>query len=317
MLTVEEKGNLPHVCVLMATFNGEEFILEQLESLLNQNEVRITLLISDDGSTDRTQAKVNNFIAMHHEHAMHMVVLEANDCSLGAGGNFLRLLEACDSKSFDYIALSDQDDIWLPDKLRIAIKQLEFFNADCFSSAVTAFWQSGRQQVIRQSLRKSRLDFLFEGGGHGCTYLMRSRFVRDVQSFLNSYGGMTRDFHYHDWLLYLLARTWKRRWIIDGEPQILYRQHDNNDTGTRFSTQGLMARVSKIRSGWYRGQIEKALTLHSFAADFFNHSLSDERNIRVLRAGNRAQKLFLILSMSRRSIIDRMVLAFACVFGHV
>ena len=97
----------PKVLVLMSTYNGAIFLKEQLDSILNQEDVNVELLIRDDGSTDSTK-----FILKEYENYPNCTIVYGNN--IGASNSFLWLLENC-GKS-DYYSFSDQDDIWINER---------------------------------------------------------------------------------------------------------------------------------------------------------------------------------------------------------
>lgn len=99
------------VSVAMCTFNGERFLSEQLQSVLNQTRLPDQMVICDDASTDSTQTLLTAFA----DNAPFPVVLRFNPCTLGVTRNFEQALAACHG---DFIALSDQDDRWSPSKLQ-------------------------------------------------------------------------------------------------------------------------------------------------------------------------------------------------------
>ncbi len=102
----------------MAVYNGERFISEQLESFVQQTRLPDELIVSDNVSTDRTAAIVRDFTAR----APFPVKLFVNDENLGVGRNFDRAMRECTG---DLIFLSDSDDVWYPDKLRLMEQALE------------------------------------------------------------------------------------------------------------------------------------------------------------------------------------------------
>lgn len=119
-----EELDVPHVLVMMATYNGEKYVSEQIESILAQTNVNITLLISDDGSTDRTIE-----ICKHYTQNSN-VQLQINKKNKGLALNFMNMVYHADSLKFDYFAFSDQDDYWLPNKLEKAINCIQDFPSD-------------------------------------------------------------------------------------------------------------------------------------------------------------------------------------------
>lgn len=116
-MNVQEK---PRVLVMLTSYNGEAFIEEQIDSILAQRDVAITLWISDDGSTDDT-LKICERIAAEHDN----VRISQNETNLGCAKNFMHMLEEAKRADYDYFAFSDQDDYWLPEKLSVAVNALK------------------------------------------------------------------------------------------------------------------------------------------------------------------------------------------------
>ena len=106
------------VQVLLSTYNGEAYIKEQLDSILNQEDVSVRILIRDDGSTDSTKDILRAYTALHKN------VRCIHGENAGVTASFFRLFELCDS-DIDFYALADQDDVWDLDKLKIACSKLE------------------------------------------------------------------------------------------------------------------------------------------------------------------------------------------------
>ena len=106
------------VDVLLATYNGEKYLDEQLNSLINQTFKDINIFISDDNSTDKTI----NIIKRYMEIDPRIKLMVINKKKLGFVGNFEKLLKY--SKA-DYLMLSDQDDIWFLDKIEKMYKRMK------------------------------------------------------------------------------------------------------------------------------------------------------------------------------------------------
>ena len=113
--------NNPSVAVLMSTYNGEDYLAEQINSILNQTYQNIHLFIRDDGSTDNTMSIIEEFIGNPK-----VSVIKSGD-NLGYKNSFLMLLKTVVDlkKKYQYISFSDQDDVWLKDKILVSIKKLE------------------------------------------------------------------------------------------------------------------------------------------------------------------------------------------------
>jgi rhamnosyltransferase len=155
----------------------------------------------------------------------------------------------------DYVALSDQDDIWLPDKLHHAVKMLSGSGAGGYSCSVIARWPDGREVVFRQSEHLRDADHLFEGAGQGCTFVLTRALFENVQSVFRTCPDLTARLIYHDWAIYALARVRGIAWAFDSEPFIVYRQHADNDTGARHSLDGIQRRMRLLTNGRYARQV--------------------------------------------------------------
>src|SRR5271155_3390511 len=161
------QGKVPRVVILLATFNGVAFLDDQVDSIMEQESCAVDLWVSDDQSTDGTwermceRSKIDRRIS----------VLPRIERLGSAARNFFRLLIDVDCSACDYVAFSDQDNVWFRDKLALGIQQLGHFGAVGFSSNVVAMWPNGRKKLIRKSQRQRRIVFLFESAGPGCTYL--------------------------------------------------------------------------------------------------------------------------------------------------
>ena len=98
----------------MSTYNGEQYLEQQIVSVLNQENCEVELLIRDDGSTDKTMDIIRKYSSLYN-------VDYYCDYNLKSAKSFMHLLNNCDKK-YDYYAFCDQDDVWDKDKLCIAIQ---------------------------------------------------------------------------------------------------------------------------------------------------------------------------------------------------
>ena len=103
--------------ILMATYNGEKYLREQIDSILEQSYTEFRLLISDDCSTDDTRNILNEYVKKDRR-----VIVFLQNKNIGAVKNFQYLMEKVES---DYFMFSDQDDIWQKDKIRKSIHKIE------------------------------------------------------------------------------------------------------------------------------------------------------------------------------------------------
>ncbi len=230
------------ISVALATYNGERYIREQLDSIAAQTLLPAELVVSDDGSTDETLAIVRAF----GERAPFPVRVLPRQERLGFADNFLRAAEACASP---LVAFCDQDDVWLPDKLRVASERL---------TADDSLLAMHRLAVVDQALQPLghwdqdidhdrvaeplELDPYLTGWGN--TMLFRRELLHLIPRgerppHPQSPGRPLT----HDTWLYVLAAALGRVSHIHA-PLILYRQHDSNAAGVALGQGGLRHRLA-------------------------------------------------------------------------
>jgi rhamnosyltransferase len=305
--------NRPRILVLLAAHNGGRWIVRQIETILTQRRVEVRLLVSDDGSRDDTSTKLR-LLSVDPR-----VSLTAPPAPTGsAAQNFLWLIRTARVEEFDFVALADQDDIWHEEKLARASDALGQFGAAGYSCSVTAVWSTGRRRTQTQALGPRALDFMFEGAGQGCTFVLQAHFFRRLQGFFACYASYLQGLHYHDWAIYALSRAWGLEWHFDARPMVDYRQHEDNDTGSRFSGGGILRRIRLIRTGWYREQLVAVARMCAVAAPgdtriagwatLIARPVSLRRQLKV--AG-------MSILMGRRRLTDRLVVLVASLCGWV
>jgi len=232
------------VAVLLAAYNGRNWIEEQVNSILNQENITVTLYISVDLSTDNTYEWCNELEANNTT----VKVLKYGERFGGAAKNFYRLIKDVDFKSYDYVAFSDQDDVWGLDKLSHGVRQMELAKAEAYSANVVAFWEDGREKLLDKSQPQKEFDYLLEAAGPGCTYIFTNKAASLIKTYLKNYPELN-EFVLHDWLSYAILRHNHYVWIIDSESKMNYRQHDSNQVGANSSFMGMFSRVKYILSG--------------------------------------------------------------------
>lgn len=237
--------------VLLATYNGEKWLNEQVNSILNQSDISIDLHISDDISTDKTceiisayQNKFDNIFSLAYEAQ-----------SSSAAQNFFRLIRDVDLHNYSYIAFSDQDDVWVSNKLSLAIDAINRFKVDGYSSNVIAFWSNEKTLLINKAQSQTKYDYMFESAGPGCTFVITSRLATELQQFLRANTIACKNIALHDWFIYAFARSSGYKWYIDTRPGLMYRQHATNAFGANTEFKAIKARLNKLKQGWYTQQI--------------------------------------------------------------
>ncbi len=213
-----------NISVAMATFNGAKYLNEQLCSLAQQELIPYELVAVDDGSTDATVLQLHQFAQV----SPFPVRIYQNKSRLGYGMNFLRAADLC---SGDAIAFCDQDDVWLPAKLRrvsdaMTTQQSDFVAhaADVTDDDLTKTGQ--RYPEINTDgcwdARQVRVAFY-----PGFAIAVSNRFFANIRSLLSQPGFAIEA---HDELICELAATgWKRCEL--SESLVHYRQHDANLIG--------------------------------------------------------------------------------------
>lgn len=242
---------VPRVAVLMAAYNGMQWIDSQIDSILNQVNVNVTLFISIDQSTDGTLDHCKDLANARSD----VIVLASSERFGGAGPNFYRLIREVDFSNFEAVALADQDDIWISNKLSRACNLMRKLDCQAVSSDVTAFWPCGRTKLIKKSYPQRRFDHFFEPAGPGCTYVLGQESILAMQAFLRNLGLSSNVIIFHDWLIYAFCRHNGFKWHIDDKPMTLYRQHNNNQFGANVGLKAILKRLHLIRRKWYRQQV--------------------------------------------------------------
>ena len=228
---------------ILSSYNGKRYIQEQLDSILSQKEVVVSLLVRDDGSTDGTREILEEYRQAHK----NIAVLYGKN--LGVIKSFFTLIEAAD-QTVPYTAFADQDDVWLPDKLSRAVSLLENGGGPDIPLAYCSAIQPTDAQLrrFRPAIRYPRVrtafgNALVENMCTGCTCVINSalrellcRAAAGGEEPQSTAAGnfppqiRTQEIIMHDFWIYLLAGAFGRV-IYDGEPHILYRQHGANTVG--------------------------------------------------------------------------------------
>lgn len=233
------------IYILLTAHNGENWLHQQINSILLQENLLKKIYISVDTSTDET----DNVIDILSSNNSTIVKLPKTDRFGGAAPNFFRLLRDVDFSQCEYIAFSDQDDIWHLDKLSKAVEQLKQYQSDAYSSNATAFWSSGKHKLIDKAQPQVEWDYLFESAGPGCTFVMTQKLAIDLQSFVRANKESMSSVWLHDWFIYAFSRSHGYKWHIDKKPSMLYRQHESNQVGVNSGYKAFLHRARFVLSG--------------------------------------------------------------------
>lgn len=216
------------VQVLLSAYNGEQYISEQIQSILNQTHAAVSILIRDDGSTDKTIQLLDQWVTTHPDK-----IKLIKGTNVGVVSSFFELLRAADAEA-DYYCFCDQDDVWLDHKVEHAIARLDSsiyteVPAMVFTSTYLTDDELNRKGAWPKPHAKepSFFNALYENIAIGATITM-NRSARNL--FINSQSVDSQKVLMHDWWFYLLVSAFGTV-IYDNKPSMLYRQHNNNVVG--------------------------------------------------------------------------------------
>ena len=245
----------------MCTYNGENFLEEQLDSIERQDYKHWTVYVNDDGSRDATLAILKRYQKKWGAKKLHI----RRGLQKGFCQNFLQIINDNKIKA-DLYFLSDQDDVWMQHKLSHTIKKISRLDPlkPLLYCARTTYVSSDAKKILGQSdlfLRPpSFKNALIQSIAGGNTMAFNSRLKRIAQRYLKA------DVVSHDWWLYILNELSGGKTFYDPESTILYRQHSGSLIGANT---GLIAKLRRLRmliNGTYR----KYNTMHLEAFDKFN-----------------------------------------------
>ncbi|RJL38792.1 glycosyltransferase family 2 protein [Pectobacterium carotovorum] len=252
-----------NVDVVVATYNGEKYIRQQLESILQQTHHDFRVLIRDDGSSDNTVKIIKEISASDPR----VFFIEDSLVSNGVGENFKKLLSHC---SAEYVFLADQDDVWYRNKIELMI---EFSKKHFLSNLPCIAYSPG--DIVDDSLHKTGAitdkqlsivnikDMLYSNGGvQGCAMVINKALYTRALRY---------DFfwHMHDQVLSLYATIFGKIFYLS-KTSFMYRQHNNNVKG--FNEKNKMFLLCK----YFKKNNEYMIEKNTY--DLFNFFLRVERN---------------------------------------
>ncbi len=296
------------IAVLMSTYNGEKFLQLQMDSLLAQQGVDLTVFVRDDGSQDGTVALLQSFAANHHNVRLFV------GGNIGVIQSFLTLLELA-GEDFDFYALCDQDDYWMPKKLVSAVDSLSHKNNHQPLLYCTSLkYVDENLKYIGCSKAKLQPSFgnaLVENIATGCT----SVFNRQLRTLIVQQRPHSAVMH--DWWIYLLATAFGEV-VFDPISYIKYRQHAGNVIGATPRFFPLWRR--RLGVVLSREKIISSLQVAEFN-DYYGDQLEDEKQILIRRflqrKENKWSRWLLVTSTGvvKQTILDTIAVRFLILLG--
>lgn len=276
------------VAVLMSTYNGEKYLEEQIESILNQKgDFKLDLYVRDDGSRDRTLNILKRYEA---DNKLSWYISN----NLGPAKSFYDLL--LHSNGYDYYAFSDQDDFWNEDKIQRAINFLENQSKPSLYCSNAELVDSNLDYLGRNVYKvPPKTDFetiVCAGGLLGCTMIFNSK-LADVVTSVKKYPDMVM----HDFYIATLCAAINGSILYDSKPTMKYRQHGSNVIGVSYGFLGKV--IGRVKDIMYKEPIGIAGQSSSILNNY--SCCISEKN----------KKWLLIVSEYRYSIVNRIRLAFS------
>ncbi len=254
------------VAIVMTTYNGEKYIEEQIKSILSSSYLDFELFIFDDGSKDSTLSILEHYKETYPD----KINIVRNEQNYGVTMNFIQALA---KMTTDYIMFSDQDDVWLPNKIGVSLKRMKHMEAQFSKEHPIAVFTDA--QVVDQKL--STINPSFFGSGHldprktdlahllmenkliGCTVMVNAALRRKLQG-----NRLPLHARYHDWWVALIAASFGKIGFVE-ESTLLYRQHGNNMVGDSGFASYLKNRLSTLEK-----QREALTALYRQADEFLS-----------------------------------------------
>lgn len=236
--------------VLLATYNGERYLSEQIDSILAQDYPNLRVLARDDSSQDGTPAVLNEY---ESRFPGYVRVLRSGHATGSAKDNFLQLLRASTGK---YVCLSDQDDVWIPQKVTVTMRCMDQLEASW--GAKLPFLVFTDLRVVDENLRTLHDSFwkhekVDTGRVHRFGALLGQNVVTGCTALLNRNLvelalRMPSEAYMHDQWVALLASGMGKAIALDAQT-VLYRQHQRNVVGSRQRTASLTEFIRRVRNG--------------------------------------------------------------------
>ena len=279
-------GTYKYISVAMTVFNGEEYLEDQINSILKQTLKPSEIVICNDASEDKSTEILNKFSNKYKE-----IKVINNKINQGVVASFEIALKNLDSKT-DFIFLSDHDDIWLENKIEkmtknsigcsSTISDLKVVDSDLKIISNSFFKYSG----FKTKKELNFINLLVKNPAPGCSIMFNGDLLRNILPF-------PKNIVMHDWWITLVSHANHGIKILN-EPLVLYRQHSENQLGiTNNNLWGLKKRINKIGSSFkyfkYREERRKIMIENSI-----KHNLTSSNDLSNL------YKLYLINGSARK-----------------
>lgn len=229
----------------MSTYNGAEYLREQIDSIIKQNGVNLSLLIRDDGSSDATDSIIEEVVQKNNS------IKYVKAPNVGAAHSFYELMKMAGERieEYDFFAFSDQDDIWLPEKLYQASLKIQELPQDApalyFSNLyITRGNNTQRSLMYESALPINKSHLMVENFAAGCTIMFNKM---ALMMFLKL---PVNNLIMHDKRLIHMCMLLGNI-IYDSNAYICYRQHEDNVIGANYYfKQRVNSKFRSLKNFW-------------------------------------------------------------------
>lgn len=284
-----------HVLILLATLNGAEFLQQQLNSIECQTHKNWSVWASDDGSSDATIDLLEMFRNKWGKEKFQLFT----GPQLGFAANFMSLVAKASGQS-TYYAYCDQDDVWHPKKLEIAINHLqsEFTGRpSLYCSRTELIDKSGNKIGLSPHFVRppSFENSLIQSIAGGNTMV----FNQEACALLSKFEKISYEIVSHDWSTYQIVAGSGGRIFYDSWASVSYRQHDKNAIGSNIGFYARLVRFRLLLGGRFKDWNNRNLSsLENFSSEL---EISALRSLQEFSSLRKMPKILLIRALYRHS----------------
>lgn len=287
---------MSNILIMLSTYNGEQYLRQQLDSLFSQVFLDFHILVRDDGSSDKTLSLLEEYMNRYG----NMTILACDN--IGASKSFHALISYAskDMPKYDYYAFCDQDDVWYSDKLETALSILEqsksiynlyFCSPEVVDSNLKPI-QCSRENIINNIQGNIVASHIL-----GCTMVFNYALLEKVSKLSSNENFMNynESIPLHDGWVALVAYAFKAFIFYDKTPHIKYRQHEKNVVGAvRSPILQLRHRIERYMKsgGQKRAKCSLAYDLFATELDIDNRDILHKFQVYPHGIKNKCRLLF-------------------------
>lgn len=291
------------VSVAMATYNGEKYLREQLDSLYSQSIVPDEIVVCDDCSNDKTIEILEEY---HQKNGLRYIV---NDLNLGVNKNFEKAIRMC---SGSYVAICDQDDIWFPKKIEILLNKMnEVENGmPCVVSSQSISLNDNNKRepfYVKNDSVGVSATLLKSGNVQGCTLMLNRKMIEILRPFPKSY----KDVMMYDGYISFVAATCGIKYNL-GCVLMAYRHHESNVISKIQHNQTFFVRLRAILRHFKYNRMfpsSRQYTLKYIYDEYFSLMSDDAKkiinSIVAYENGNLFKRIKVICSFHNYDILEK------------